>query len=453
MTNWLAGLSVYGDRRVIAIFLLGIASGLPLALTGQTLQAWLTDRNVSLATIGLFAAVGVPYSLKFLWAPAIDRLRLPVLTRIFGRRRGWIIVTQALVIAAMLLLGSSDPVRQPLWTAAAALLLAFASASQDIVIDAWRVEILEERELAAGAASIVFGYRVGMLASGAGGLFLATVLPWPAVYAAFAALMLVGTATIITQPEPPAADPGEEALRRAEAASLLASDRQPTALNAVLTWFYVAVVAPLKEFASRPGWIVVLAFVLLFKFGDALAGSMATTFYLQLGFGMAQIATVVKIYGFGATLLGLFLGGWLMNAVGLVPALWIGGILQTASNLSYVWLNYVGADVNILGLSVGIENLTGGLGTAALVAYLSALCNVSYTATQYALLSSLTSVGRTVLSTSAGFMVEQIGWSGFFLASTAAGLPALLLLAWLTRHGAATRPNLPAGYRAALADD
>ncbi len=226
----------------------------------------------------------------------------------------------------------------------------------------------------------------------------------------------------------------------------------PTVGN-VVAWIYVAVIGPLREFASRPGWLAILLFVLLFKFGDALAGSMSTTFYLKLGFQKIDIANVAKVYGFAATFIGLFLGGWLMNAIGLIPALWVAGVLQMLSNLMYVPLAYTGDSLTMLAVSVGIENLTGGMGTAALVAYLSALCNVSYTATQYALLSSFSAVGRTGLSTTAGYLAEAFGWVGFFLLTVAAALPGLLLLLWLTRRGAATRPRTAPVVSPLLVDD
>jgi len=455
MTGWWRSLDVYRDRRVVAILLLGFSSGLPLALTGQTLQAWLTEAQINIGTIGLFAAVGIPYSLKFLWAPLIDKLALPPLTTWLGRRRGWMIATQALLIAAMIGLGSSDPMAAIGVTAAWAFLLAFASASQDIVIDAWRVEMLEERQLAAGAAAIVFGYRIGMLVSGAGALYLAQYLGnWFLVYAVFGVLMLVGIATILLAGEPAPSDAREDRARSAEIAAFLARRPaiNPTVGN-VVAWIYVAVIGPLREFASRPSWLAILLFVLLFKFGDALAGSMSTTFYLKLGFQKIDIANVAKVYGFAATFIGLFLGGWLMNAIGLIPALWVAGILQMLSNLMYVPLAYTGDSLTMLAVSVGIENLTGGMGTAALVAYLSALCNVSYTATQYALLSSFSAVGRTGLSTTAGYLAEAFGWVGFFLLTVAAALPGLLLLLWLTRRGAATRPRAAPAGSPLLVDD
>lgn len=440
LRDWLAAFAVYRDRRVLAIAVLGFASGLPLALTGQTLQAWLTESGASLKDIGLFALVGVPYTLKFIWAPLVDRLPLPLLTRWLGRRRGWLVFAQALLMAAIAALAFSNPGQALAFTALCAVAVAFASATQDIVIDAWRVEILEERQLAAGAAAIVFGYRIGMLVSSAGALYLATVFAWPLVYLAMAAILVIGAITVLLVGEPAAKPRGDAERRFAEAQSWLAARPHLSGASAaVMAWLYASVAGPFLQFMSRKGWIGILLFVMLFKLGDSLAGVLATSFYLNIGFTKAEIAEVSKLYGFAATMLGLFLGGWLMQAVGLYRALWVCGVLQMGSNLLFAVLALRGHDLWFLALTVGVENLASGMGTAALVAYLSALCDIAYTATQYALLSSLTAVARTVLSSYAGFMAESLGWPLFFLATTVAALPGLALLAWLTRRGAATR--------------
>lgn len=440
LRDWLAAFAVYRDRRVLAIAVLGFASGLPLALTGQTLQAWLTESGISLKDIGLFALVGVPYTLKFIWAPLVDRLPLPLLTPWLGRRRGWLVFAQALLMMAIAALAFSNPGQALAFTALCAVAVAFASATQDIVIDAWRVEILEERQLAAGAAAIVFGYRIGMLVSSAGALYLATVFAWPLVYLAMAAILVIGAITVLLVGEPAAKPRGDAERRFAEAESWLsARPHLSGATAAVMAWLYAGVAGPFLQFMSRKGWVGILLFVMLFKLGDSLAGVLATSFYLNIGFTKAEIAEVGKLYGFAATMLGLFLGGWLMQAVGLYRALWVCGILQMGSNLLFAVLAMRGHDLWFLALTVGVENLASGMGTAALVAYLSALCDIAYTATQYALLSSLTAVARTVLSSYAGFMAESLGWPLFFLATTIAALPGLALLAWLTRRGAATR--------------
>jgi MFS transporter, PAT family, beta-lactamase induction signal transducer AmpG len=452
--DWIAAFAVYRDPRVLAIAVLGFASGLPLALTGQTLQAWLTESGASLQSIGLFALVGVPYTLKFLWAPLVDRLPLPGLTRWLGRRRGWLILAQVLLMAAIAALALSSPGQALALTALCAVAVAFASATQDIVIDAWRVEILEERQLAAGAAAIVFGYRIGMLVSSAGALYLATTFAWPLVYLAMAAILLIGVVTVLLVAEPQAQPRGDAERRFAEAQAWLASRPHLSGGTAkLMAWLYASVAGPFLQFITRKGWVGILLFVMLFKLGDSLAGVLATSFYLNIGFTKAEIAEVSKLYGFFATLIGLFLGGWLMQAVGLYRSLWVCGLLQMGSNLLFAVLALRGHDLWFLALTVGVENLASGMGTAALVAYLSALCNIAYTATQYALLSSLTAVARTVLSSYAGFLAEALGWPLFFLLTTLAALPGLLLLAWLTRRGAPTRVGPLPGRPVLAAED
>lgn len=451
----LAALTVYRDRRVLAILVLGFASGLPLALTGQTLQAWLKESGVSLQSIGLFALVGVPYTLKFLWAPLVDRLPLPLLTHWLGRRRSWLIFAQAILMAAIVALAFSNPGQALAVTALCAVAVAFASATQDIVIDAWRVEILEQRQLAAGAASIVFGYRIGMLVSSAGALYLADQFAWPLVYLAMAALLVIGAVTVLLVGEPQAQPRGDAERRFAEAQAWLATRPHLSGpLAGAMAWLYASVAGPFLQFMSRKGWVGILLFVMLFKLGDSLAGVLATSFYLDIGFTKSEIAEIGKLYGFGATMLGLFLGGWLMQAVGLYRALWVCGLLQMGSNLLFAVLAMRGHDLWFLALTVGVENLASGMGTAVLVAYLSALCDVAYTATQYALLSSLTAVARTLLSSYAGFLAGAFGWPLFFVLTTLAALPGLALLAWLTRRGAETRLDMRRpGSAGAAAED
>lgn len=448
MPAWLSSLAVYSDRRIVAIFFLGFSSGLPLALTGTTLTIWLRRDGVDLATIGVLSAVTLPYTLKFIWSPIIDRLRLPLFTSLFGRRRGWVLVTQFTLIGAIIALGSTDPLMSPTLLAAFAVLVAFSSASQDVVIDAYRVELLEERLLGAGAASVVFGYRVGMLASGAGALYLADQIDWSLVYAVLACLVIVGIVTILLSPEPKfdAAREARDAEGRVAGSSLgryrmaaWLSRHQPV-------WFYSSVVMPFAEFATRPRWLLILLFVVLYKLGDSLAGVMTGPFLVDLGFSNTEIANVVKVYGFAATMAGLFIGGWLINARGIATVLWVGGFLQLASNLLFAVQAMVGHDLETLAFVIGAENLAGGLGTAALVAYLSSVCNIAYTATQYALLSALAAVPRTILVTPGGWFAEQLDWMPFFIMTTFAAIPGLLLLLWLSwtwRQARILRPEDP----------
>ncbi len=423
MTSWRSSVALYCHPRLLAVLFLGFASGLPLALTGATLAVRLTEVGVSLAGIGAFALVATPYSLKFLWAPLVDRMPLPVLTRLFGRRRGWMLLTQAMLIGSLLTLGAIDPRIDPWLTALLALIVAFCSASQDIVIDAYRVEILTPEQYGAGAAMVQFGYRIAMLVSGAGALYLASYVPWSAVYAAMAALVAVGIVTVLLNPEPPSAPPPP-----VKAGAPL-GDR-------MRLWLVDAVANPFLDMIARHGWSVlaIIALVLLYKLGDALAGVMANPFYIKMGFSKIEIANISKLFGFVATVLGTFVGGALVARMGALPALLLCGLLQMASNLMFAVQAVVGYDTTVLTATIAIENLSGGMGSAAFVAYISGLCNLTYTGTQYALLSSLASSGRNVLAASGGLLVEHLGWVHFFVLSTAAAVPGLMLLVWMMRR-------------------
>jgi PAT family beta-lactamase induction signal transducer AmpG len=427
LRGWADAIAVYRDRRLLFILLMGFSSGLPLLLTLSTLSYWLAKLGVDKTSIGLFALVGLPYSLKFLWAPVLDHVRPPVLVRRLGRRRGWALVAQAALMASMLALGASDPVAAPVATAAAALAVAFFSASQDIVVDAYRIEILEEHEQGAGAAATQTGYRFGLLAAGAGAIALSDFLAWPAVFAVLSTLVLVGVVAVLLAPDPEVA--GRAAAARGETAG--ARD-----LGA---WIETAVVAPFADFLRRPGWVVILAFVLLYKFGDAIGGVMANPFYVELGFTGVEIASVTKVFGLVATLVGVFAGGLLVARYGVFQALIAGGVLQAVTNLLFALQAAVGHDVAILALTIGADNFTGGLGSAAFVAYLSNLCNTAFTGTQYALLTSFMAAGRTVLSSGGGWLADQMDWIAFFVLTTGLAAPGLLLLLWLMRLQAEAR--------------
>ncbi len=297
-------------------------------------------------------------------------------------------------------------------------MVAFLSASQDIVIDAYRIELLGEREQGAGAAATQVGYRVGMIASGAGALYLASYFGWFWSYAGMAALMLVGIATVLMTREPKAV-------------------KAPKEKN----WFERSVAAPFAEFASRRGWISILVFVVLYKFGDALAGIMSNPFYVALGFTKIEIANVAKLFGAGASVAGIFLGGLLVYRLGLMRALLVCGVLQMLSNLMYIAQYWAGPDPAMLAVTIAAENVTGGMASAAFVAYLSRLCNPAFTATQYALLSALAATARTVLASGGGFLADRLGWPAFFAASTLACLPALGILLYLMRSAEAQQPR------------
>ena len=417
--EWLSAVRVYTRPRLLLILVLGFASGLPLALTFSTLTFWLAEEGVSKGSIGLFALVGTAYTLKFLWSPLMDQLPLPPLTRWLGRRRGWLLATQIALIVTMIGLGQTNPAVDPGWTAVWAVALAFASASQDIVIDAYRVEILADEEQGAGAANIVFGYRIGMLVSGAGALYVASVAPWSTVYIVMAACMGVGILTTLLAPEP-----DTPPIAKAAGAGM----------EKVLGWLKRAVVEPFAEFLSRPGWLAFLAFVLLYKLGDAAVGIMTNPLYVELGFSKTEVANVVKIFGLAATLVGAFLGGLLIARLGLIKALWICGVLQLFSNLAFSGLALIGHDVTALAFTIGFENLAGGMGTTAFVAFIAALCNRNYTATQYALLSSFTAVARTFVAAPGGFIAEAVNWPIYFLLTAIVAIPGLLLIAVLQKR-------------------
>jgi PAT family beta-lactamase induction signal transducer AmpG len=425
-------LAVYLRPRVLIVLFLGFSAGLPLALSGSTLQVWMTQSGVDIKTIGLFAAVGTPYTIKFLWAPIVDALDVPVLARLLGRRRGWLLLSQFLLVVSIVLLGFCDPAAAPWLVALAALLVATASATQDIVIDAFRVESLPESEQAAGMASYVAAYRIGMLVSTAGALFLVTRFEvmgfgknaaWTAGYIAMAGFVVIGMVTTLIATEPAKSD-------------LASAEHAAHARDNVVTRVARTAFTAFTEFLSRDAAIAVLIFVVLFKFTDALAGAMTAPFVIKIGFTRDEYAAVVKGVGLAATLLGGFAGGFVARAYPLSTSLWIGGVLQALANLAFSWQATVGADITALTIAITAENFTSAIGTVIFVAYLSALCNNPlHTATQYALLTALAAVGRTYLSLGAGYIAEATGWVEFFAICAAAGLPSLALLAWLQRRG------------------
>lgn len=411
----LSALSVYTHPRVLAILFLGISSGLPLPLTGATLDAVLNEAGVTKTAIGLFAIVGTPYTLKFLWAPLIDTLRIPFLTNAIGRRRSWMIVTQVALIASIVGLGMSNPAENLWYTAMLAFAVAFFSASQDIVIDAYRIESLEDAEQGAGASAATFGYITAMkLFGGALAFWLSDIMPWSVVYMIMAAIIVVGIVTVMIAGEPE-------------------SNRKPRETQGWLEWVHDAVISPFADFIKKPQWWVILLFIILYKFGDAFAGKMTTPFLQDMGFSNSEIASYLKTFGLGALLLGTFIGGVIVYRYGMLKALWICGVFQMLSNLMFVAQANAGYDPQLLVLTIGIENMSGGMGTAAFVAYLSSLCNVSFTATQYALLSSFAATGRTWLSAGSGWFVDNLGWVEFFVLSTALAVPGLLMLKWMQK--------------------
>lgn len=392
------------NRRILVMLPLGFVSGLPLALTSGTLQAWLTVEGVDLKTIGIFTMVGLPYTLKFLWAPVMDRVVPPWL----GRRRGWMVLTQLCVAVALGLMAVTNPQLHPGWMAAYAVLVAFLAASLDIVFDAYRTETLHSHERGLGAAVWVNGYRIALLASGAGALVLADYVGWQMTYLAMAALMLAGLCIVLMSPAPTFVAEAPKSMRE-------------------------AVGAPLAEFFGRPHALGFLAVIILYKLGDAFASALQTAFLIGgLGFSATDVGTV-KGLGVFATLLGAFLGGLLMTRSGLVRSLLIFGVLQAVSNLGFVALALVGKSSSVLTVAVVIENVTGGMGTAAFVALVMSLCDPRYTATQFALLSSLEALGRVFAGRPSADVVTLIGWTQFFVLTVVVALPGLWAV-WRARR-------------------
>ena len=398
--------------RMLVAALMGFASGLPLLLTGSVLQAWMKDEGVDLGTIGLFALVGLPYTLKFLWAPLMDRFTPNAL----GRRRGWLLLFQLALIVSLVWLSLARPAVDPWWLAVAALLVTFFSASQDIVIDAYRRESLSDEEQGLGASLYVNGYRVGMLLASGGGLILADHLSFAQVYQLMAAFMLLGVATTLFAPEPVTAEGVPRTLRE-------------------------AVLEPFIEYFQRRDALLILAFILLYKIGDTMASHMTTPFYLDIGFSKTEIGTVVKLFGFWATVTGGLIGGLLIMRLGIFRALWLFGILQGVSTAGFSVLAQVGASVPGLAAVITFENLSGGMGTAAYVAYMASLTNRKFTATQYALLSSLMGVPRVIAAAPTGYLAGAMGWSWFFVACALIAVPGLLLIRWLHKRGSDVRPH------------
>jgi len=387
------------SRSMLVALLLGFSSGLPLLLTGSTLQAWLVDAKVDLKAIGLFSLVGVPYTLKFLWSPVFDRFVPPFL----GRRRGWLLVTQLALFAAVSLFSLAQPERSPWAVAVLALGVTLASASQDTVADAWRRESFPDRELGLATSIFINGYRVGMLVAGALALYLADRIPWRDVYMLMAALMGIGILATLLAREPSIEGPPPRSFRE-------------------------SVVEPFVDFFRRRGAWLILLFIVLYKVGDQMASTMTTPFALSLGFSKTDLAAIVKVFGLVALMSGAFIGGLAMVRLGIHRALWVFGVLQALGILVFAALAQAGKDYSLLAAAVSAENFSFGLGTSAYSAYMASVTNRRFTATQLALLSSLMGIPRVLLSSPTGWLAEIFGWTGFFVSCALAAIPGLLLL-------------------------
>lgn len=419
-------LRVFGQPKMAALLLLGFASGLPLFLTSRTLQAWMTVENVDLTTVGLVSLLGLPYSIKFLWAPVLDRYVPPFL----GRRRGWLVITQVALLLAIAGMSLQDPRTGLQLLAVNALLIAFFSATQDIAFNAYQVDVLEDRELGVGASLGVLGYRIALILTGGVALMLADRMPWPMVYLVMALLMLVGVVAAVRAPEP------------------VLRDAPP------LT-FASAVVGPISEFFRRTGtgWgIVILLFAVCYQLADRFAANLATPFLLDIGFTQTEIGAVQGVLGLGATIVGVVAGGVIIAKLGINRSVWIFAFLQIGSNLAYYWVARVGADRSAMVTAIVVENFAGGLVTAVFVAFMLSLCNKKFSATQYALLSSLMSFARDFIVAPSGSVAERTGWPTYFLLTLLAGIPALLLLPLVTPWNAEV-PRGAASHSGEVADD
>ncbi len=394
----------YCNRRMLVILLLGFSSGLPLALVGGTLQAWFKQAGIDIVTIGFLGLVGQPYSYKFLWAPLMDRFNLPFL----GRRRGWILVTQILIILATIIIAFQDPKQHPFLLAGLALLLAFFAASQDIAIDAYRADILQSDERGLGAALGVEGYRLGMIISSGGALILADNIGWQQAYLIMASLVTIGTLAVFIAPE-------------------------PDVTVTVPKNFWVVIVDSFLDLLKRPYAIAFFALIICYKLGDAFSQSLSTVFLLDMNFSLTAVGTINKGVGLVSSLIGIFLGGVLMTRLGLFRSLLMFGILQAVTNLSYMLLALIGKNYVVAVGAFFIECLCGGMGSAALVALLMSLCNPKFTATQFALFSSLTALGRIYVSPVAGFMVKFLGWATFYCTTAFIAIPGILLILYLKK--------------------
>jgi len=429
------GWRVYLHPRVVGMLFLGFSAGLPLLLVGGTFTAWLRDLGVELAAIGFLSWVGMAHSIKVLWAPIVDRAPLPFLTRIFGRRRSWMIAAQASIGISLLGMAVTDPTEQ-LWLVAVwAVVAAFGSATQDVAIDAYRVEAVAKHRQAAMAATYVTGYRVAILAAGAGALHMAAIGSWSIAYGTMGLLMGVGIATTLIIREPDVAINARTAELEESVTRYLAETGDKGLKKRITAWFIGAVICPFADFFQRYGKasIAILLFVALFRISDIFMGVMANPFYLDIGFSKEQIANVAAAFGLAMTLFGAALGGILVARFGIAPMLVFTAFMAPATNLTFAWLATIGPEIYGLVLAIIADNVTGGMAISVFIAYLSSLTNTAYTATQYALFSSLMTLPGQFAGGFTGLLAEHTGWAGFFLITAAIGIPAIVLAMLLMR--------------------
>jgi len=436
--DWRAALEIYGQPRVIGMAFLGFSSGLPFLLVFSTLSAWLAQEGVSKTTIGFFSWIGVMYSIKFFWAPVVDRFPLPVLGRLLGRRRAWMLVAQFGLMGGLIAMALTDPTANLAALAWCGLLVAFSSATQDVAIDAWRIEAVAESVQGVMAASYQAGYRIALLTAGAGAFYIASGTSWPITYFVMAGLVGVGMVTVLLVAEPEASKTaGSQPQEDWVVEHLQRHDFSPAWLHGAYGWVLGAVVCPLVDFFARYGKqaLIILLFVSLFRVTDITLGVMANPFYLDMQYSLAEIASVTKVFGILMTLGGAALGGVLVVRYGILRPLLASAILAALTNLVFVWLATQNDPGTIsLAMTISADNLSGGMAGSAFIAYLSSLTNTAYTATQYALFSSLMTLPGKFIGGFSGWVVDNFGYVWFFSYTAMAGIPAVLLIVWLLYH-------------------
>ncbi len=425
MLKFIKSLKIYLTPKMLTMIGLGFSSGFPLLLVFSTLNLWLKDCGISYIAIGLFSLVKLPYSFKWLWAPLLDRLSLPLFERL-GRRRGWALFFQLLLLIGLAAISTVNPEESLRSLVILCVIVVIASASQDIVLDAYRIESFNFKEQGAGVAVYIIGYRLGTIVSGAGAIWMASFMSWNEVYFLMCFGTLIGIATILLSHEPTKAQKYQE-----------------QTYSDFKHFMQCAVYNPFLDFIKRPDWVIILAFIFFYRMSDSYMGPMAFPFYADMGFSKGEIAFVSKIFGMGATIFGGLVGGIVMSRMNMLKGLMVCGIFQGITNLMYVLQAYIGHSVPMLMLTISFDNIAGGMASTALVAYLSSLCSIAYTATQYALLSSLMSLARDVFAASSGYMKAATSWPTFFLITTLMMIPGLIILWILMRVERQKKPLKP----------
>lgn len=423
-------LSRFFNPRIISVGILGMPMGLLFVLVMSTLQIWLAQSGLSKTTIGLFAFAAMPNALKFLWAPIIDHVRLPVLSKILGRRRSWAFVFQIGLMISLLGLGATNPAENLGSMIFFLVLVSFFGASQEVVLDAYRIEILTPSEYGIGVTSNVLGYRIGTIVGGAGALYIAAFYGWFFAYAVMVLCILLSTFVILFNSEPETLESDLMKERQEKAREFLKSRQLQGFFAKILAWIYGAVIGPFSEFTRRKDWLWIIFLILVFRLGDNLINNMANVFYLDIGFTIIEIANVTKFFGVIATIIGGILGGMISNRMGFLRSLLLVGILHTLSNTMFIVLSSYGPQVDLLYVAIALENTTGGMSTTAFVTYLSSLCHKSFTGTQYALLSALWYLS-TNLGAFGGFIADHVTWTHYFEITICTALPGLAILSFL----------------------